>query len=320
MTTIDLEEKWNRINTEDIVEYKSTRISHDCLPDLFIGFNKKLQRCLILSLPEGVTVNFKPVLRQHLSIEWFRKTNYIVIELLETAFKDIFNDFVLSIYFRVKITAASDVAAGQLLETFYKWSEFFEDSLSTRLSEEAIMGLLGEVIVLNRLMEGTDAAYINDLLEAWKGPYDTGKDFILSDKDLEVKTKDAVSIDVKISSEHQLAPDPGKDLQLLIVNVTKDNSGRSLNDLLQTSRRLIMERFGDLSILLRAIGRKGLTFQNASEYDNFRFTPQDIIWYNCIATGFPRLIKGEIPEATNTVTYNLRVNLLDNYIISKAQL
>ena len=135
-------------------------------------------------------------------------------------------------------------------------------------------------------------------------------------RDIEIKTKDITHQEVNISSEFQLEPNFGKQMELTVVSVENDSqNGLSLKDLLFTIKKAITNLLGDSSILLKALSQKGLSFKNVHLYDHFRYKPIGMITYNCLEEGFPKLIKSNIPREINTINYNIRINTLNDFII-----
>lgn len=317
MNINELESKWNGLKSEGTGGYKSLRLSGDCIPDLYIGVDVNSGRCLILKLPVNNSADFQSVIKQNLSIELHRETQWIVLKLLNNTFADLFNDLILSLFNKIKSVRDVKEYTAILIETFYKWSEFFEDNNIGRLSEESILGIFGEVLFLSDIMKQTEANSINDVMASWKGLYDTGHDFIFKEQNVEVKTKDLHGLDVRISSEYQLEPESEKALKLAVVNVLKDNNGLSLSDVVTITKQLVVERLGDFTIILKALAQKGLTYSNVKEYDNFKYQPANITFYDCKRADFPKIVHSEIPELLHNVKYNIRISALNNFIIDK---
>jgi hypothetical protein len=318
MNNTILESNWNSIIYTGRSSFEFKRIDSACIPELNIGLNSFLNRCLLLELPPINSVDFQTTIKQKLTIEFFKEKNYIVIQLTDSEFNDLFNDLIISLYYRIKNISNVDEYSRELIHAFYKWSEFFEEKKSDRLSIETVKGLIGELIVLRSLIKNSNSTQINDILNSWKGPYDKGHDFELDIKDIEVKTKDVSKLDVKISSEYQLDKELGKILELVVITVEGDPiNGTSVKDLVLENKALILERLGDSSILLKAISQKGLTLKNMSLYDNFRFKAIRSHVYDCSSIEFPKLNKSNIPKEINGLSYNIRVSELDNFIVSK---
>lgn len=319
MTVAELYKKWSGLTENNITNgFRSIRISSECLSDIFVGVNKDANRCLILALPQSFEMDFKAVVKENLTIEFFTDKNLIVLQLKDNDYYDLFDDLIISLYQRIKNISLVDEYSKEFIHTFYKWSEFFEDKRSELLSENIIKGLFGEILFLQTLIDESTSNSINDTLNSWKGPYDKGHDFEMNNVDIEVKTKDALQQDVKISSEFQLESSFEKQLELLVISVENDSkNGYSLKDLIIPIKNSVSEKLGDSGILLKALGQKGLTFKNIHQYDIFRFKPIHMVKYNCLAENFPKLTKSNIPKEVNSISYNLRLSALNEFIISK---
>jgi hypothetical protein len=319
MTSIELKLKWSGLSDNTVTSgFRSLRVTSDCICELFIGVGKENKRCLILALPEDKHLNFKGIQKENLSIEYFLEKNLIVLELIDNDYHDLFDDLILSLYQGIKSISQVDEYSNHFIQAFYRWSEFFEDKKSDSLSEEAIRGLIGELLILKSLITDPNRPEINFILNSWKGPYDKGNDFELDIKNLEVKTKSPSGVDVKISSEFQLEVSLGKGLELIVVSLLSDFAvGISIRELIFEIKKLIQESSGDNSILWKALNQKNITSRNVSQYDKYRFQPVNSISYNCAAADFPKLNRSNIPDEISALKYNLRTNLLAPFIIEQ---
>jgi len=314
-----LEEKWKGL-TASSKGYNSLRMDANCLPDLFVSVWNSNTRCLILKLPEQHKSDFQSAQKENLSLEFFPETKWIVLKLLDPRFTDLFNDLILSIYNKIWDKNNVWEYSTELVTTFYKWSEFFSDRDAFRLSEEKIRGIFGELIVLKEQIPETPAANLNELLSAWKGPWHNRHDFIFGQTDLEVKTKENSAIDILISSEFQLAPEPGKALELAVVSLKTETAGLSLRDLLLDIMDLISSRGADFSLILKGLSTFGLSPRSLKEYDDYRYTPVSLDGYDCSAPGFPKITPADISPAITQVNYYLRVTALKEYCKSSKPL
>ena len=319
MDKYTLEQKWNSLLPVG-PGYKSLRIDSVCLPDLFVALYNVTTRCLVLQLPQNHNVDFQSTEKTNLSLEYFKETKWIILKLLDNNFTDLFDDLILSIYARVYNMNDVRSYSSELISTFYKWSEFFSDKNDLRLSQETVKGIFGELLVLKEHIAETDAASLNDMLDAWKGPYHNRHDFILARKDQEVKTKEDKSLDVLISSEYQLAAELGKGLDLLVVRILIDSSGISIRDLVMEIRQQIIGKLADFTIILKGLNAYGLNMRTLQEYDDYRYRPIAIDTYDCLASEFPSIIPANLPDTINNVTYNLRITALNNYLVSSKSL
>ncbi|WP_026899237.1 PD-(D/E)XK motif protein [Daejeonella oryzae] len=312
----ELELKWQLISTGQWTGIKSLRIDSESIPDLFIGLSAELKRGLILKLPGNYLPDFQSSVKQNLSLELFPDTRWVVLTLLDEQYIDLFDDLIFSIYNKISNISEASVYVSELLKTYHKWSEFFQENQGNGLTDDAVKGIFGELVVLNDILKSTGSGEINDVLNSWKGPYDTGQDFIGEHKNIEVKTKLNSAAHVRISSEFQLQPEPGKELDLLIVNINPDPlDGNSLKDLVLIIRDYVVSKLGDYTILLKSLSQKGLTIRNLENYDHLKFIALNMVTYSCTDDDFPRLIRTNLPDAINTVSYKLNLTAIQPYLI-----
>lgn len=314
MSNTELEEKWKKLSPET---GNAIRISADCIPDLFIGVDSDQSRCAILKLPQKYNFSLGAVVRENLALEHFETSGWLVLKLLNSVFQDLFNDLVISLYTKVRYTNDARIYSQDFIDTFYKWSEFFRESNISRMSDQALLGLIGELVYLREETYRSTTFSINQILSSWQGPYDRGHDFILPNCNVEVKTKWSTAVDVQISSEFQLEPEKSKPLYLAVVNVSDRPPGVALSNILEDIKKAVIERLGDFTIILTALSRKGLSPSNISDYDSYRLTPECIEVYNCMHPEFPKLSLSQLPHTIHSVKYSLRINMLNNFITER---
>jgi len=308
--------KWNLLDRDITTNFKSLRIDSIAIPDLYIGISQERRRCLILRLPLGYVPDFQSSVKQNLSLELYRETRWIVLTLLDDQYFDLFDDLIISIYYKIGAISETPSYVGELLKTYYKWSEFFQDSSGDVLSDDQIKGLFGELVYLEEMLKHASSKEINNILYSWKGPYDTGHDFVGEILNIEVKTKSQSGVSVKISSEYQLLKEPGKDLELAVVSMERDPlNGFTIKELLLRIREQIIVKLGDYTIVLKALAQKGLTLSKLDEYSCLKFSPLEITSYDCDHHDFPKIVRTLLPSAISSVGYRLRLNELQDFII-----
>jgi len=318
VNTVFLEHKWSLIPIDGIEGFRVKRISPDSKLDINIGYNRIGDRCLVLELPSSSELVFFNRIKQNLSICYLKEQNYIVIELLVSSFNDLFCDLIVSLYHRVKNFEDIDSCTTELVSSFGKWSEFFNDQTNQLLTDEMIKGIWGELFVLREMLRSTTVGTsVDQILEFWQGPYDRGHDFILADKNLEVKTKDVGAIDITISSEHQLELEFMKPLELLVLSVDLDlQYGENILEVVESIRDEIRLGFGDASLLLTALAQKGLHMRNLDFYPK-KYKAINQIVYDCVDENFPKLVVSSLPAALNQVRYRIRTAGLEDFIINQ---
>lgn len=315
MTVEQIESQWARVNTTAVESgFHSVRISAECIPGLFLGKDAAGARNLILAIPKNHEFRFKGVDMQNLSIEFYRESNHIILKLVNPSFADLFNDLVLSLYNKICFISDPDIYGKEFTQAFYRWNGFFSDNPGSGLSEDGVKGIFGELLLLKDLVNTSDALTVNDMLGSWKGPYDAVNDFELDQSLVEVKTKDDSKLHTRISSEFQLAGKPGKQLSLCVVSVIADPvDGLSVAQVISSVKELVWERFGDMTIFINALARKGLFNQNLPQYDHYRFRPVAMAFYDCNHDRFPKIIPGNLADGISGVQYNLGISALEEF-------
>lgn len=310
--------KWNKIASTKVVRgFKSIRISNDCFSDLYLGVDEEGRHSLILSLPNDHGFEFNSLIKEKISVELFPETNYLVMTLTDFEYNNLFDDLIISIFNVIKEVEEVGEYSKLFILTFYQWILFFMPSNNERLTKDLIKGLWGELIVLKALIEDEVFLNVDQVLAGWTGPYDKGHDFVYDDYNVEVKTKDVKKICVRISSEHQLEVEVGKELILSVVSVSDDLvNGCSLKEILLDIKTLVFERLGDFSIVLKALLQKGITSENIKEYDNYRFELHTIHNYDCLITDFPKIISAKLPEPVSNISYDINLTYLTGFITS----
>jgi hypothetical protein len=315
MNSKELEELWLTINYDGQFIYK--RLSLTGKPSLNIGVNSILQRCLILELPQKIDFKLPNSVKQNLSLEYLDNVNCLSIVLLDTVFFDLFNDLAISIFNRTADLDSPKEYAQEFINSFYKWSSFFQNKNSSILTSDEVKGLFGELCFLkNKLLK--PSANVDEILESWKGPYDTGHDFISDFLDHEIKTVDVTKNNIKISSEYQLDSDSSKELELVVVTVKTDNeNGLTLKSIIDEVREIVYRNFGDQSIFINALFQKGLNFSGLEIYNGYKYLPIKETSYRCTGDDFPKLIRSQISNTIHQIKYSIKLNLIKEFIINE---
>lgn len=311
-----IEKIWLDIIHSGNGEFEYQLLSKKSIPQLNIGYNKKQQRCMILELPLKFEKAFQQFEKENISLKYFQKEKCLCIVLNDAYFKDLFDDLILSIYSKIS-NVTNPVEYSELyIRHFFKWSSFFENKKKEGLSKDQVKGLIGELIYLKDLLQDS-ALLIDDVLLSWRGPYDEGHDFVFDFIDYEIKTIDKSKNNVRISSEFQLETDKGKKLELVVITVVPDvESGSTLQKIVNQIKSIVLDKLGDNSIFIKALAQKGLIVGDLEQYEEYSYAPVEQISYDSSHQDFPKLIHSSIPEEINTLNYNIRLNLIENFIIT----
>ena len=195
-------------------------------------------------------------------------------------------------------------ALKRVLERLDAWRQFLRDR-QTGLTRSGIIGLIGELLTLERLL-GAD----NGLLASWEAPADGLHDFHSRGHSLEVKTGLGPSPAITISCLDQLDSAGLRRLDLIQVKLTEAPEGRTLGDIITSVRAIIP---GEVTQFDNALLRRGLL----PDDDTARNTPRvHMRSMDCYAVidGFPRLLRASLPVAITDATYTLDVRGLSAFV------
>lgn len=194
-----------------------------------------------------------------------------------------------------------------ILRRLSRWQAFLRREHPGILSDEAIKGLVGELLFL---MDKVAQSFSwEESVSFWKGPEDAPQDFAVHDAAVEVKCQSGGSKpSVRISSAEQLTPQLPKGF-LAVYTIASADPGNpeafTLNRLVSEIRRKLhcesentRERFEDMLYL------SGYTTRE--EYDDAFFMRIALKCYQ-IVEGFPRIEMAAIPDGIEHLSYALRL-------------
>lgn len=182
---------------------------------------------------------------------------------------------------------------------------------STPLPETTLIGLIGELEVLRRLMDNDPIV----ALDAWVGCLGEAQDFRYDGRALEVKTNSARAPHiVQISSLAQLDPEPYSRLDLVVVTVRLDAAGASVDDLVAglistgVPAALLRDKLSEVGFVSGAVGA-----------DAVRAVVDDVrAW--AVTDDMPTLRRGGLPQEAaqviGAVKYELKLGGLSRFSVN----
>ena len=312
-----IEKIWSGITHSGLGGFEYQLLSKNSIPQLNIGLNEKIQRCLILELPSDFIKSFNEIEKENLSLLYFKRDKCLCILLNDDFYNDLFDDLVLSIFSRICNISSPVDYSDLFVKHFYKWSSFFENKKNEGLNRDSVKGMIGELFFLKNLLINSGSR-IDEILTSWRGPYDEAHDFVFDLIDFEIKTIDNSKSTVHISSEYQLESDIGKTLELVVLFVKADHeNGLTLKSLINDIKIIVLNGLGDNSIFIKALSQKGLVVGSLDQYEIHRFLPVEQVSYDCTTENFPKLVKSTIPDGITGLNYNIRLNLIEEFLVEK---
>ncbi|MFE4514368.1 PD-(D/E)XK motif protein [Kitasatospora sp. NPDC056783] len=168
-----------------------------------------------------------------------------------------------------------------------RWRRLFSAGRRS-LTDEQVVGLFGELLVLIRLLEGDPGA-----VRHWAGPEGERHDFTGGRLAVEVKSSTTVSERrlLQVHGLDQLEPPEDGELFIAWQRLQPDPRGRTLDELVTHARDLCDDEVAFLSKLAR------LGYQRSDQGQaGRRLSPVESRWYP-VDDGFPKLTTTSIPGA-----------------------
>ena len=167
------------------------------------------------------------------------------------------------------------------------------------LSENEIMGLIGELLFLRKEMM---KMYSEDIaVNSWSGCDKTHKDFSVDSDWYEIKSTKASSLTVRIHSIEQLDADTiGQLIVYEFEKMSETFDGYSLNNVVRDVLNDVTPEVAD--ILLEKL--KSVGWEYNDEYDKYVYRITSFAKY-LVDDRFPRLKKSDIPNSIVKIEYDI---------------
>ncbi|MDE0421607.1 MAG: PD-(D/E)XK motif protein [Gammaproteobacteria bacterium] len=214
---------------------------------------------------------------------------------LETVFGEVVDEILVRV-------AGGETCAEAATSTVADFRLLLERAAAGDVDRRTVGGLIGELLVLNRLLERSSSAW-----EAWRGPASDRHDFRAGDTSLEVKVSlRAAASTVTINGLAQLDPPVGGTLHLLrlVLEPVKDGtlavSGLARNALSKAS---------DPEALRQLIAAVGCPDADDERWNRERFRIESEQLFE-VQPGFPRLTnsmltRGAVPAGVHRLSYEI---------------
>lgn len=178
------------------------------------------------------------------------------------------------------------------------------------LGPEAEAGLAGEISFLSALLDAGVEAEV--ALDAWIGPADAPQDFALGDGAVEVKaTVSTAGFPAKIGSLEQLDDSVLSPLFLAGIRFAVAESGTTLPErVAEMERRLSATHFAASSFREKTLVA-GYADSHADKYTR-RFLDKEC-HILAVEDGFPRLVRGNVPEGVSKALYEIDLGRASAY-------
>jgi hypothetical protein len=187
------------------------------------------------------------------------------------------------------------------------WQNFMGRSQDSLLSQEAEVGLFGEMIVLKQIVQ--TGVPPGAALEAWQGPLDGLQDYMIGSGAIEVKTTVAASgFLATISSLEQLDETLRSPLFVAAVRLALGGSGKTLPELALEIKGLLRSDPDASGAFASCLVHAGY-LENMSHKYLRRFTHSSTALLP-VVTRFPRLTRQNVGMGIRSARYELDLELV----------
>src|SRR5690625_362438 len=198
--------------------------------------------------------------------------------------------------------AKGDETIPALLSVLQEYRELLIGSSKDDVSQSRVLGLIGELVVLNRLLQVTPDAW-----QSWVGPMGDRHDFRGGGLALEVKTtrKREKSV-VTINGASQLLPPKSGSLRLMHIALDESPStGLSVSSLLKRALTIV----DDKSALLKRAAAYGCSDVDSPHWNEKSYSVEGIRFYK-VESDFPRIVpsvfqSGNLPTGVSDIVYSI---------------
>jgi hypothetical protein len=229
---------------------------------------------------------------------------YLSVRPPTSELSDVFLSFIRFTLDEVASQNSIEDAIAKIIEKYEEWSEFFASSALGKDSTSKIIGLIGELLVLENVIKQFGAGGIS----SWWGPVRHRHDFEFANSGIEVKTTvNPHSNEVEIHGLKQLTPDPERSLYLAHLKINLDPNGLNLSELIKRILKMEVSKFE----LDEKIGKSGVTIELIESFSDFKFNGF-IARYFLVDSAFPSISQDNLAidhlARISRVSYKITLN------------
>lgn len=246
---------------------------------------------------QSVTVDYRQIVIDGVA------NNFLVIQCRTSSLLEQFS--LLADDILEAVTSEPNRAPNIALETLERWRELLRDQRKPLLSDEQLIGVMGELLFLEELLCGHGP----EVIEAWRGPLGARHDFDFINSSVEIKsTLSRDSFPAVFHGAKQLEAPRGRDLYVRGYQFEKTAAGNSVPQVLA---RLFAGGLGRYEIL-RLLENIGYSELDSSSYEKRKF---EILAKktSIVNDDFPKLtvdtVRGKNLDQISMLRYTVDLNL-----------
>ena len=239
---------------------------------------------------------------KYIEVNQYKNNKYCTIRfsLCDKELNDLFFKFCEDMVEKTRSLKSASLGYNAVIDRFSLWKKMFFSPRNEILSEEKIMGLIGELLLLKNFL--FEKYGIEKSIDGWSGQNSTRKDFSYEDKWYEAKAISFNKDTVSISSLEQLDSNvPGELAVVMLEKMSPSYMGITLNQLIWDICETIKAQDTKELYLLK-IESSGYVYNVA--YDSYMFALKNIRRFS-VDEQFPRLIPSNVPSGVVFAKYEI---------------
>lgn len=304
-----------------------TRYTAEAKLDIFIGLKiPTQQRMLMLGLrPENIPFETRLPELNGIKISVTsdpenENRKLLAVLLNDELYRDLFSVLAQDIIDHILQVDREHQAGLVLRRRLEKWQTFLEQYRPEGLSNNAQMGLFGELSVLKKLLHTLESPA--KCTEAWIGPAGSDQDFQAPGWAIEVKTHSGkIPQQIRVSSERQLEGTSSDDLLLYYLHLdVRPGTQFTLPGLVQSVREDLSssDEMYALSSFNERLHQAGYHDHQAHLYETRTYAIKSETIYT-VEPDFPRITPDDLPPGVSDVSYSLNLSMCTSFELSEEQ-
>lgn len=247
----------------------------------------------------------------------FPDSKLLVIQLLDSASRDIFSVLCENLVHSVFTFDSEQMVIRTVVNQLVKWEALFKRNNSSVLTPIEQQGLYGELYFLKRLLTKHKCNICNTL-QLWVGADKSMRDFQGDGWAIEVKTSSANNCQKAIvNGERQLDETHLNNLYLfhLSVEVSREN-GQSLCDMIDEIYESLIGNASAIAVFNAKLFEAGYSDCQKYIYESRCYKIRSEHFYD-IRGDFPRIKENDLRNGVSDIKYTISLSMCDDYLVSE---
>jgi hypothetical protein len=325
--SLGIDNPWQSINVPTAIEqYGALRVDPDLKWNFFWALGINQTYGLILQYSENSVAeidlpNLKGIDLAHLPSTPGPGTETLLLKLIDAEQRDLFRNLCIDLIESTRGCSDESEAVSMVTGRAWRWHHLLRGGSGGKLSVEQQKGLIGELMVLERvLLANMDAS---DAVQSWTGPLGSPKDFEIGKIGIESKARRGMASQyLTISSAFQLDDNSVDSLYLCVSDLNPAPSDSidsfTLSDVCSRVLDVIATSDpGAISVFENLLAASGFGWED--DYTDRTFVEGTHRAFR-ISDGFPKITPGNCGPGVSEVRYNISLSDCEEFATTYAEI